>query len=369
MHPKLPYPILEIKNLNKTFGETIAVSDLSETFQTGEYLCILGPSGCGKSTLLRIVGGFEEPTSGQILLNGEPVNHLPPERRNVNMVFQNYALFPHMTVFNNVAFGLKMKKQSRSEIERSVQEVLQLVNLEEQAQRQPAQLSGGQQQRVALARALVNRPRVLLLDEPLSALDQRLRVAMQDELRRIQRETDITFLHVTHDHTEAFRMADRVAIMHNGRFLQVGSPQQVYHRPASRFAAQFMGTSNILEATVLQTDPPEIELSGGLRLRIQDSSSPLELQQKRTLCIRPEQIELHTDRPARETNVLQANLIQIRPLGSDLECTAEIGSAQLLVRTLNRGTHATLHKNDLVFLYISPADIVLFPASSNEDAP
>jgi spermidine/putrescine transport system ATP-binding protein len=242
--------VLELAGVTKQFGSVTAVDRLSERFAGGEYFCILGPSGCGKTTLLRLVAGFETPDTGTIRLHGVELTAVPPERRDVNVVFQQYALFPHLSVSDNIAFGLRMKKLPRAEVVGRVREALLLVHLDQEKDRLPAQLSGGQQQRVALARALVNRPAVLLLDEPLSALDFAMRSRMQEELRRIQRETGVTFLHITHDQSEALSLADRVAVMREGRFLQVGSPRDVYLRPASRFVASFVGAANLLDVVI-----------------------------------------------------------------------------------------------------------------------
>jgi ABC-type Fe3+/spermidine/putrescine transport system ATPase subunit len=242
--------VLELDRVTKRFGRVTAVDDVSERFVRGEYCCILGPSGCGKTTLLRLIAGFEQPDAGAIRMHGADVARVPPEKRDVNVVFQSYALFPHLSVRENVAFGLRMRKLARAESADRVRDALALVHLTAEAERLPRQLSGGQQQRVALARALVNRPSVLLLDEPLSALDMTLRRRMQDELRRIQRETGVTFLHITHDQAEALSMADRVVVLVEGRILQDAPPEEVYFRPATPQAARLLGTPamNVLAA-------------------------------------------------------------------------------------------------------------------------
>jgi spermidine/putrescine transport system ATP-binding protein len=238
--------VLELRSVTKRFGAVTAVDALSERLSRSEYFCILGPSGCGKTTLLRLVAGFEVPDDGAILLHGRDTAGVPPERRDANVVFQSYALFPHLSVRDNVGFGLRMRKLPKSEIARRVDDIVRIVHLELEADRLPRQLSGGQQQRVALARALINRPAVLLLDEPLSALDQSLRLRMQAELRAIQRETGVAFLHITHDQGEALSLADRVAVMRAGRFEQVGTPRDIYRAPASPFVAEFVGGTNLL---------------------------------------------------------------------------------------------------------------------------
>jgi spermidine/putrescine transport system ATP-binding protein len=226
------------------------VRDAHFSIRRGEFFSMLGPSGCGKTTTLRMIAGFEEPTEGRILLEGRDVSHTPPYRRNVNTVFQHYALFPHMSVYDNVAFGPRSQKLTDVEVEKRVQELLGVVRLSNFAHRKPAQLSGGQQQRVALARALVNYPSALLLDEPLGALDLKLRQAMQIELKRIQREVRITFIYVTHDQEEALTMSDRIAVMNEGRVEQIGTPEEIYHSPATVFVANFIGSANLLPATV-----------------------------------------------------------------------------------------------------------------------
>ncbi|MEW8978562.1 MAG: ABC transporter ATP-binding protein [Symbiobacterium sp.] len=239
--------MVEFRGVSKTFGSTEALTDLNLEIRPGEFLTLLGPSGCGKTTTLRLLAGFEEPTCGEIWLAGKPVQGLPAYKRPVNTVFQHYALFPHMTVFDNVAFGLRMQKVPQAEIKRRVTAALELVRLEGMGGRRPHELSGGQQQRVALARALVLEPKVLLLDEPLGALDLQLRRAMQVELRQLQRRLGATFLYVTHDQEEALAMSDRIAVMRNGRIEQLGTPEEVYLRPATRFVAQFLGEANLLE--------------------------------------------------------------------------------------------------------------------------
>ena len=243
-------PDIRLERVTKEFGDTIAVADVTLEIGHGEFFSLLGPSGCGKTTTLSMIGGFEDPTAGRILLHGDDVTLVPPYRRNVNTVFQSYALFPHLSVFDNVAFGLRRKRMARPEIRRRVGEMLELVALTGLDSRKPAQLSGGQQQRIALARALVNQPRVLLLDEPLGALDLKLRKQMQLELKRIQNEVGITFLYVTHDQEEAMVMSDRLAVMNGGHVEQVASPEEAYDRPATEFVAGFLGASNLLPGRV-----------------------------------------------------------------------------------------------------------------------
>lgn len=245
-------PVIEIDHVVKRFGDFVAVDDADFAIRQGEFFSLLGPSGCGKTTTLRMIAGFEQPTSGAVRLDGVDVSKVPPNKRDVNTVFQQYALFPHMNVFDNVAFGPQSKKVDKATIKRRVTEMLEVVRLTDFASRRPAQLSGGQQQRVALARALVNLPKALLLDEPLGALDLKLRHAMQFELKRIQREVGITFVYVTHDQEEALTMSDRIAVMSEGRVEQIGTPTEIYDNPASVFVAGFIGQANLWPATVTE---------------------------------------------------------------------------------------------------------------------
>jgi spermidine/putrescine transport system ATP-binding protein len=241
---------VELERVTKRFGELVAVRELELAIERGEFFTLLGPSGCGKTTTLRMVAGFEEPSAGRVLIEGADVVGTPPHRRPTNTVFQSYALFPHLSVADNVSFGLRRKRVPKAEIQRRVSEELERVGLAREAKRRPAQLSGGQQQRVALARALVNLPKVLLLDEPLGALDLKLRKGLQVELKRIQRDVGITFVYVTHDQEEALTMSDRIAVMNRGRVEQIGEPEDVYDRPATTFVAGFIGVSNLMPATV-----------------------------------------------------------------------------------------------------------------------
>ena len=250
----VPAVDVRLVDVVKRFGEVAAVDHIDLEIQDGEFFSMLGPSGCGKTTTLRMIGGFEEPTSGLIELQGEDVTWLPPFKRNVNTVFQNYALFPHLTIYDNVAFGLRRKGVKDGEVKQRVSEMLELVELPGFERRKPTQISGGQAQRVALARALINKPAVLLLDEPLGALDLKLRKQMQVELKRIQQEVGITFIYVTHDQEEAMTMSDRIAVMNRGHLEQLGDPESLYERPSTRFVAGFLGVSNLLPGAVSGTD-------------------------------------------------------------------------------------------------------------------
>ncbi|MFL6296168.1 MAG: ABC transporter ATP-binding protein [Actinomycetes bacterium] len=317
---------IELVGVEKEFtagGHDVkAVDRIDLRIAEGEFFSLLGPSGCGKTTTLRMIAGFEEPTSGQILLHGRDVVGVPPFRRDVNMVFQQYALFPHMDVFENVAFGLRRKKVARDEIARRVAEALALVELEGREKRRPRQLSGGQQQRVALARALVNRPRALLLDEPLGALDLKLRQAMQLELKRIQREVGITFVYVTHDQEEALTMSDRLVVMNAGRIEQLGSPRELYEHPATRFVANFIGTSNILTGR-LERKGDAWALAGlgpDQRVLVTDAGETSQGQEVE-LAVRPEKMVLRAEHepPPPDRCALRVTVTEVVYLGTSTQ--------------------------------------------------
>ena len=286
---------MELINVTKQFkgvqsADVQAVDNISMTIRNGEFFSMLGPSGCGKSTTLRMIAGFEIPTSGELKIMGEPMGDTPPHLRPVNMVFQNYALFPHMTIFDNVAFGLKMDGVEKAEIKVRVEETLKMVQLEQVAGRKPKQLSGGQQQRIALARALVKRPVLLLLDEPLGALDRKLRKEMQLELKHMQQTLGITFIYVTHDQEEALTMSDRIAVMRGGHVLQVGTPLQIYEEPSSKFVADFIGESNFIPGVIRMVNDQSVQLEsvGGISLTLPSPGFKLSQGQDVTLFIRPE---------------------------------------------------------------------------------
>lgn len=283
--------MIELRSVTKRFGDFEAVKGVDLAVRTGEFLTLLGPSGCGKTTLLRIMAGFETPDEGSVWLGGEDISLVPPYRRPVNQVFQSYALFPHMTVRDNIAFGLRMQRVSRTESSSRVAEVMEMVSLVGLEDRRPHQLSGGQRQRVALARAIVCRPKVLLLDEPLSALDAKLRLAMQVELKRLQRRLGLTFVFVTHDQEEALTMSDRIAIVHQGRIEQMGSPTEIYHQPRTAFAADFVGMGNLLDAEVIAIDSEHarVRVSGGLEWLIDAEELPPGARTAR-VSVRPEKI-------------------------------------------------------------------------------
>lgn len=307
-------PLVELKNIYKSFDGKAVLKNLNLTIYNGEFLTLLGPSGCGKTTMLRIIAGFETTDSGDIVLKGKRINDVPPNNREVHTVFQNYALFPHMTVFNNVAFGLKMHKVQKEEIKTRVEEVLKSVRLETYADRKPHQLSGGQQQRVALARALVNKPKVLLLDEPLSALDASLRGNMQKELKMLQQSFGITFVMVTHDREEALSLSDRIVVMNEGIIEQIGTPKNLYEEPESLFVAGFVGEVNILKGEVRSSDKEagciDAKVEGRL-CRIK-TKKHMEAGEKFNLILRPEDMRVEKLSEFPDTEGLMIGNIELK---------------------------------------------------------
>ena len=285
--------LIDIVNISKAFDENVVLDELNLYIRENEFLTLLGPSGCGKTTLLRILGGFETPDSGKIIFDGQDITNLAPNKRQLNTVFQKYALFTHMTIAENIAFGLKIKGKSQNYINDKIRYALKLVNLEGFENRTPASLSGGQQQRIAIARAIVNEPKVLLLDEPLGALDLKLRQDMQYELIRLKNELGITFLYVTHDQEEAINMSDRIAVMNQGRFEQIGSPDEIYNHPKTSYVATFVGNANILKGTVeaMESDQVRVSLAGGTVLAAADGNV-LQAGTPVTLAVRSENIVL-----------------------------------------------------------------------------
>ncbi len=300
--------VIGIEHVTKRFDAFVAVDDANFEIRAGEFFSMLGPSGCGKTTTLRMIAGFEQPTEGAIRLEGKDVSRVPPYKRDVNTVFQQYALFPHMSVAENVAFGLKAKRVDKTKIAKRVSEMLEVVRLGDFASRRPAQLSGGQHQRVALARALVNYPKALLLDEPLGALDLKLRQTMQLELKRIQREVGITFVFVTHDQEEALTMSDRIAVMNEGHVEQIGNPEEIYHEPGSEFVAGFIGMANLLQGTVVERNgsTASAQLADGTVLSA-PAVDGLAVGDPATFMIRPERMHLEVGEGAG----LAANVVDL----------------------------------------------------------
>ena len=342
--------------------KTPAVDALNLEIKTGEFFSLLGPSGCGKTTTLRMVAGFESPTTGEIYIHKQPVKNYPPFRRPVNTVFQNYALFPHLTIAQNVAFGLEMENLSRTEIRRRVSEVLGLVKLTEFQNRYPRQLSGGQQQRVALARALVKQPEVLLFDEPLGALDLKLRKEMQLELKQMQKRLGITFIYVTHDQEEALTMSDRIGVMNGGKLLQVGTPVEIYEDPKTRFVADFIGESNILSSRVVARENSQIHLLVDERLSLfVASETDVFPGQVVAAVIRPEKIGFFPDKTA-QNNRFSATIEEEIYLGTDTRYRVNLTpNTSIIVRQQNLQRDRRQHHSpgETVELFISPENITL----------
>ncbi|HEY7886370.1 MAG TPA: spermidine/putrescine ABC transporter ATP-binding protein PotA [Cellvibrionaceae bacterium] len=327
-----PRPLLILKQLSKAYAGQAVLKDFDLTIYDGEFFTLLGPSGCGKTTALRLIAGLEDADSGEILLDEQSLAQLPAERRPVNTVFQSYALFPHMTVFDNVAFGLRMSKVSKAEIKPRVMEALQMVRLADYAERKPAQLSGGQQQRVAIARAVVNRPKLLLLDESLSALDYKLRQQMQLELKRLQRKLGITFVYVTHDQEEALSMSDRVVVMHEGRVQQLGTPRQIYEQPNSLFVARFIGEINHLDGHIVAVDgDDEYEVKvEGMQWTLKAKHS-FQVGEKVNVLLRPEDLRVEYIEDADETQALVGKIVERNYKGKTLDSIVRLPSGAELM--------------------------------------
>jgi spermidine/putrescine transport system ATP-binding protein len=355
--------MVELRRVTKRFSGTTAVSEVDLVIRAGEFITLLGPSGCGKTTLLRMISGFETPTEGAVLLEGRDVTHEPPYRRDVNQVFQSYALFPHMSVKENIAFGLRMKKVARPEMEERVRGAVAMVSLGGMEERKPSQLSGGQRQRVALARAIVCRPKVLLLDEPLSALDAKLRHAMQIELKQLQKKLGITFIFVTHDQEEALTMSDRIAVINKGRVEQLGDASEIYHRPKTTFVANFIGQANIIQATISgrEGQRAQVQLEGGLDLVASGERLPPGVTSA-LVSIRPEKISLRkTAEPGEnrfeavvEDEVFKGAIDQLR-LRTDggLALTAVVANESSGREAVHLGdrVQCELHPDDIVFVH------------------
>jgi spermidine/putrescine transport system ATP-binding protein len=326
---------LEFRGISKRFGEVRAVDDVSLEIRKGEFFSLLGPSGCGKTTMLRLAAGFEVPDAGRVLLDGRDITDLPPNKRPVNTIFQSYALFPHMTVRDNIAFGLTVAKRPKREVRDEVEGMLRLIHMEGQADKKPEQLSGGQRQRVAVARALVNRPRVLLLDEPLAALDLKLRQKMLIELDLVHDEVGITFLYVTHDQAEAMSLSDRIAVMDGGRVEQVGPPAEIYESPRTGFVAAFIGDTNFLEGRVLDGPEPEycrLEIAGMAEV-VSFNDKQVRPEQAVFLSVRPEKIHIGHDRPedAAHRNAFPAEVEDVIYLGSTTKYWVRAGGHRIQV--------------------------------------
>ncbi len=354
---------LALKNLVKVFGSekdvVTAVDDVNLEVKEGELVTLLGPSGCGKTTTLRMISGFELPTSGQILIDGEDISMVPPNKRPTTMVFQNYALFPHLTVYENIAYGLNIRKKPRQDVRRKTEEAMRLVGLEGMGERSPAQLSGGQQQRVSLARSLIMEPKVLLLDEPLSNLDAKLRVSTRIEIRKLQQRVGITSVYVTHDQEEAMTLSDRVVIMHQGRIQQIGTPKEIYAHPLNRFVAGFIGKANFLESRVLRVvSKREVVLDIiGKKMLIQVPQDTFSEGEKVLLVIRPESVELESMKP----DSLSGKILDSVYLGSQIVYEIGVENYTLHVEIANPQGHKVFARGEDVTITLKEKCLHILP--------
>lgn len=348
-------PLLRIDGVRAVYGDTVALHGISLDIADNEFFALLGPSGCGKTTLLRAIAGFETPESGRIEVDGEDLLRMPPHRRPVNMMFQSYALFPHLSVERNIGYGLEAEGLGRTEVRRRVSEVMEVVGLEHLAKRRPAQLSGGQRQRVALARAIVKRPKLLLLDEPLSALDRQVRASMQLELKRLQHEVGLTFVVVTHDQEEAMSMADRIAVLRDGHLEQLATPQELYADPASRFVASFIGTANLFDGVAVAGG---VEVSG-IGVVAADHSFPR--AQAVTAVVRPEDVDLSEDAA---TATLRGTVVDTYFLGGASTISVEVPALAAPILATVHGA-SRLERGDEVGVRFGRASVVVHAAAAS----
>jgi len=355
--------MVELRGIHKRFGDFVALQNVDFEIREGEFMTFLGPSGCGKTTCLRLISGFDSPTSGQVFIGGKDVTHDPPYRRDVNQVFQSYALFPHLTIYENIAFGLRMKGVGAAEVKQRVDRVVEMTSLGDFVQRRPAQMSGGQRQRVALARAIVCEPKVLLLDEPLSALDAKLRAQMRLELKQLQKRLGITFVFVTHDQEEALTMSDRIAVINRGQVEQIGTVADIYYEPATRFVASFIGETNIVSARVLSREEGFIlcEMEGGLHVKVR--ANPRVTDDEVLLSLRPEKIRVFRQLATGE-NTFPARVSLEIFKGAVDELTLNCGNGLELGAILaNDGnTEFECHEGEEVYFRIQPGDISVIAA-------
>lgn len=338
-----------LQDLKKAFGDVIAVNSVNITIKPGEFLTLLGPSGSGKTTILKLVAGFEDPNQGSIIIDNEDITAKPPYHRNIGMVFQNYALFPHMNVYDNIAFPLKMRKVNRHNIAGKVKDVLNLVKLSGLEHRYPRQLSGGQQQRVALARALVYNPKLFLMDEPLGALDKKLREQMQIELRRLQQELNITTINVTHDQEEALTLSERIAVLNDGNLEQVGTPSDIYDRPVNKFVADFIGESNFFNLSLTGMEAQQISCCtvGGTQVVIETGPKVFKKGEALEAMIRPEKVELVTGTPLPD-NCFNAVVGDIVYLGSDIRCRLVLEGGEEIIAKWSGPVAGLIRENEKV---------------------
>ena len=348
---------VDVRSLAKHFGTVKAVDDITFSAEPGSFLTLLGPSGSGKTTTLNIIAGFESPSAGEVLLGSEPITFIPTYKRNIGMVFQNYALFPHMTVAQNIAYPLKMRRVTKSQIDQMIDEAMQMVQLEGFGDRFPKQLSGGQQQRVAIARALVFNPPLLLMDEPLGALDKKLREQMQIEIKRIQNQTGITVIYVTHDQEEALVMSDQIIILNNGRLQQIGSPAEIYDKPRNRFVADFIGETNLLDAEVRKENAHSIVELIGLDAQFEAPSEMALVPGEIAVSIRPEMLWLdnhRTDRPAG----IEGQIEELIYVGESTKYIVKVLDKQVVIRQPRRTDRGSCSKGDPVTILFNIADMV-----------
>jgi spermidine/putrescine transport system ATP-binding protein len=358
---------IELTKLTKQFGDVTAVAGIDLHIPGGEFFSLLGPSGCGKTTTLRMIAGFEQPTSGEILLDGTDVAYTPPHQRNVNTVFQNYALFPHLNVYDNIAFGLKRAKRPKSEIRERVGKALELVQLQGYGKRKPSQLSGGQQQRVALARALVLNPAVLLLDEPLGALDAKLRKALQIELKSLQQEVGITFLYVTHDQEEALTMSDRLAVMNAGNVEQVGAPQDVYEDPRTLFVADFLGVSNLMDARIVSASASlcKVAVDG---YELETRGTTVDVTGAAKIVIRPERLELEEHGAPSGQNRIPGMVERLVYVGSAVQVIVRAATGESLQALIpNKGGVFPFEQGTPVQLHLPPDAVRILPSGIGDE--
>ncbi|MEH2187199.1 MAG: ABC transporter ATP-binding protein [Nostoc sp.] len=350
---------VELRNVFKFFNQEPAVNGIDLDVRQGEFFSILGPSGCGKTTILRLIAGFEIADAGKVLIQGQSMTNVPPYRRPVNTVFQSYALFNHLNVWDNIAFGLRLKKIPKSKIEARVQEALKLVKMESLRSRFPNQLSGGQQQRVALARALVNRPTVVLLDEPLGALDLKLRKEMQIELSNLHKELGLTFVMVTHDQEEALSLSDRIAVMNQGKIEQVGTPSEIYERPCTSFVADFIGDTNLFSGEIVEVDASNVQISTKTGLSIiisRTEDTPSELSQAVVVSVRPEKIQLSLYPPNLPANCFEGRLVNVMYLGTHVNYVVELTNG-ISINVLQPNTFGTLpDRNTPIYAWWTETD-------------
>ena len=354
--------IVKLENFNKTYGEKTIIKNLDLEVYEGEFLTLLGSSGCGKTTILRSISGLDYPTSGKIYLDGVDVTNIEPQKREVNTIFQNYALFPLMTIEENIAFGLKMKKVPKEEINKRVKKMIELVHLEGYEKRKPKELSGGEQQRVSIVRGLINNPKVLLLDEPLSALDLKLRKQMQVELKHLQKKLGITFIYVTHDQDEALSMSDRIVVLNKGKIEQIGTPVEIYDYPNSLFVANFIGETNVFKGVVTEKEPGKIKILTKENFEVITIYDDFEREQKINLVIRPEDFRL--SKTEKKENCLKGVIQDLIYDGAFTKVIVKVDNK--IIKTIITGTNKYYHKEDEVYIWWKMEDVTILGRELDE---